>query len=70
MRVPDTTKIDTAVPSWHINGHGQPCREEFSVGLRKGVGGHVERRLKVVGHTQIHLLRVFVKWGQQRGMKL
>jgi hypothetical protein len=38
MRIPDTTKIDTAVPSWHINGHGQPCREEFAVGLMKGVG--------------------------------
>jgi hypothetical protein len=38
MRIPVTTKVDTAVPSWHINGHGQPCREEFSIGLMKGVG--------------------------------
>ncbi|KAF8157396.1 hypothetical protein BJ912DRAFT_1026998 [Pholiota molesta] len=27
MRIPPETKIDVAIPSWHINGHGQKCRD-------------------------------------------
>jgi len=25
MRIPDKTKFDVAIPSWHINGHGDKC---------------------------------------------
>ncbi|PPR06471.1 hypothetical protein CVT24_002571 [Panaeolus cyanescens] len=33
-----TTKIDFAIPSWHINGHGQSCRENFNIGYLPGAG--------------------------------
>jgi len=36
MRLKPETKIDVAVPSWHINGHGQSCRQNFSLGYMKG----------------------------------
>ena len=26
MRVGGQTRIEAAIPSWHINGHGQSCR--------------------------------------------
>ncbi|KAF8171335.1 hypothetical protein BJ912DRAFT_1025200 [Pholiota molesta] len=38
MRIPPETKIDVAIPSWHINGHGQKCRDGFSLGYTKGAG--------------------------------
>jgi len=38
MRVPDQTTIDTAIPSWHINGHGASCRQNFCLGYMKGAG--------------------------------
>ncbi|KAF9039085.1 hypothetical protein BJ165DRAFT_1531200 [Panaeolus papilionaceus] len=30
------TQLDFAVPSWHINGHGQSCRENFNIGFMPG----------------------------------
>jgi len=38
MRVHDKCKIDYAVPSWHINGHEESCRRNFSEGYLKGAG--------------------------------
>lgn len=38
MRIPGTTKIKTAVPSWHINDHGASCRNNFNLGYTPGVG--------------------------------
>ena len=38
MKLPDKTKIDAAIPSWHINGHGESCRQNFSLGYLDGVG--------------------------------
>ena len=38
MRISDQTTIDTAIPSWHINGHGQSCRQNFCLGYMKGAG--------------------------------
>jgi len=38
MRIGADVKIDTAIPSWHINGHGQSCRQNFCLGFMKGAG--------------------------------
>ena len=38
VRIPKQTKIDVAIPSWHINGHGPSCRQSFCLGYMKGVG--------------------------------
>ena len=38
MRIPDTTQVDVAIPSWHINGHGKECQENFNLSYMEGVG--------------------------------
>ena len=38
MRVPGNTTIATAILSWHINGHGEKCRENFCLSYMKGAG--------------------------------
>ena len=38
MRVGGQTRIEAAIPSWHINGHGQSCCQNFSLSYMKGVG--------------------------------
>jgi len=35
MRIKETT-IETAIPSWHINGHGQTCRQNYNLLYMKG----------------------------------
>ena len=46
MQIPETTKVDVAVPSWHINGHGKSCRNNFNLSYMEGavrtVGEDVE----------------------------
>src|SRR6188768_572201 len=36
MRIKKETMIDTAIPSWHINGHGQTCRQNYNLLYMKG----------------------------------
>lgn len=38
MRIPESTEIKTAVPSWHILDHGSFCKTNFNIGYTKGVG--------------------------------
>uniref|UniRef100_A0A8H7XRR3 CxC2-like cysteine cluster KDZ transposase-associated domain-containing protein n=1 Tax=Psilocybe cubensis TaxID=181762 RepID=A0A8H7XRR3_PSICU len=38
MRIAKGTQIQTAIPSWHINGHGPDCCNNYNVGYTKGVG--------------------------------
>jgi hypothetical protein len=38
MRIKDSTKLDVAIPSWHINGHGAKCRDNFNLAYMKGAG--------------------------------
>ena len=46
MQIPEATKVDVAVPGWHINGHGESCRTIFNLGYMEGavrmVGKDVE----------------------------
>jgi hypothetical protein len=38
MRIPETTQVDVAIPGWHINGHGDTCRNNFNLSYMEGVG--------------------------------
>ena len=38
MRIPDTTQVDVAIPGWHINGHGEKCRDNFNLSYMEGAG--------------------------------
>ncbi len=38
MQISETTLVDVAVPGWHINGHGETCRNNFNLSYMEGVG--------------------------------
>ena len=38
MQIPDSIHVDVAIPGWHINGHGDACRNNFNLSYMKGVG--------------------------------
>ena len=38
MQIEPSTKVDIAIPSWHINSHRQRCRKEFCLGYMRGAG--------------------------------
>ena len=38
MQIPDTTRVDVAIPGWHINGHGDTCQNKFNLSYMEGVG--------------------------------
>ena len=38
MHMSANTVVDIAIPSWHINGHGVACHENFCLSYMKGVG--------------------------------
>ena len=38
MQLTNGVSVDAAIPSWHINGHGSSCRQNFCLGYMKGVG--------------------------------
>jgi hypothetical protein len=38
MRIPDSTKVNVAIPGWHINGHGESCRNNFNLSYMEGAG--------------------------------
>ena len=38
MQINPTTKVDIAILSWHINGHGERCRRDFYLGYTRGAG--------------------------------
>lgn len=38
MQINPETRVDVAIPSWHINGHGQRCRRDFYLGYTRGAG--------------------------------
>ncbi|PPQ81721.1 hypothetical protein CVT24_003406, partial [Panaeolus cyanescens] len=38
LHLSDKVNVRVGVPSWHINGHGKRCQEQFHVGYLPGVG--------------------------------
>src|SRR5688572_2327655 len=38
LRPPPSTSIISAIPSWHINGHGAWCQTDFALAYMTGMG--------------------------------
>jgi hypothetical protein len=38
MQLPSDVKVDIAIPSWHVNGHGAFCQNNYSLNYIPGVG--------------------------------
>ena len=38
MQINPDTRVDVAIPSWHINGHGQSCCNDFCLNYLVGAG--------------------------------
>lgn len=38
LQLPETTKVVSAIPSWHINGHGTSCQTDFALAYMSGMG--------------------------------
>lgn len=38
MQIAAGTSVDVAIPGWHINGHGETCRNNFNLSYMEGVG--------------------------------
>ena len=55
MRIPDTTHVDVAIPSWHINGHGKTCQEDFNLSYIEGVGRKVGEEIETTSAGTIPL---------------
>ena len=54
MRISNQIQIDTAIPSWHINGHRQSCRQNFCLGYMKGAGQTCGEEVEVSwSHTNL-----------------
>ena len=48
MQIPETTKLDVAIPGWHINGHGEMCRNNFNISYMEGAGRTVGEDVETV----------------------
>ena len=48
MKIPDTTKVDVAIPGWHINGHSTSCRDNFNLSYMEGVGRTVGEDVEIM----------------------
>jgi len=46
MQIPETTQVDVAIPSWHINGHGDGCWTNFNLSYMEGAGRTVSEDIK------------------------
>lgn len=38
LQIPESTQVDVAIPGWHINGHGEVCRNNFNLSYMEGAG--------------------------------
>lgn len=38
MKIDEGTKVDVAIPSWHIKGHGSGCQASYNLGYLPGAG--------------------------------
>jgi hypothetical protein len=48
MQIPESTKIDVAIPTWHINGHGEKCRSSFNLSYLEGAGRTVGEDVETI----------------------
>jgi hypothetical protein len=38
LQLDPNVRVEVGVPTWHINGHGDDCKANFSLGYMPGVG--------------------------------
>jgi hypothetical protein len=69
MQISPETRVDVAIPSWHINGHGQRCRRDFVWVTQRVPEGRVERKWRQRGHPLMHSHLVFERWRQVQGTR-
>jgi Kyakuja-Dileera-Zisupton transposase len=48
MQINEDTKIEFAIPSWHINAHGADCRADFGLSFRDGVGRTCGEEVEII----------------------
>ena len=48
MQIPEMTKLDVAIPGWHINGHGEMCRTNFNLSYMEGAGRTVGEDVEMI----------------------
>ena len=46
MQINLATRVDVAIPSWHINGLGEWCRKNFCLGYTRGAGRTCEEEVE------------------------
>ena len=52
LQLRSDVRIDAAIPSWHINGHGSSCRQNYYLGDMKGAGRTCEEEIETTwSHT-------------------
>ncbi|KDR65963.1 hypothetical protein GALMADRAFT_232763 [Galerina marginata CBS 339.88] len=47
MQINPETRVDVAIPSWHINGHGKRYRSDFCLGYTPGAGRTCGEEVKI-----------------------
>ena len=48
MHIPMGTTLNSAVPSWHINGHGESCQNNFNLAYMEGVGRTIGEDIETI----------------------
>jgi hypothetical protein len=38
LQLDPAVKVEVGIPTWHVNGHGDDCKANFSLGYMHGVG--------------------------------
>ena len=68
MQIPDSIHIDVAISGWHINGHGDACRNNFNLSYMEGVGRTVGEDIETTWAGTNPLAASVREWAQQRDM--
>lgn len=54
LKLPSKTMVDIGIPSWHANGHGSSCRNNYSLNNIPGVGRTCGEDIETVwAHTNM-----------------
>lgn len=48
MQIPEMMRLDVAIPGWHINRHGETCRNNFNISYIEGAGRMVGEDVETV----------------------
>lgn len=52
MQLPSDTELEIGIPSWHVNGHGSYCQNNYSLSYLPGVGRTCGEDIEIIwSHT-------------------